>query len=95
MLFETTGVFVSGSNFFRKDSLYSHEKSASHVKNVVRFDAKKDPSKSVAAATLRKLNDITVKQLCIKFTNAEKAYAEFCSFMLELKTNSLSNYSVA
>ena len=60
--FETTGVFVRRSNFFRKDSLYSHEKSASHVKNVVRFDAKKDPSKSVAAATLRKLNVVSTSQ---------------------------------
>ena len=57
---------MNGSHFFRKDSLYSHEKSVAHLNNVAKFAAKKEPSKSIAAVT-RKLNEYTVKQLSIKF----------------------------
>ena len=65
--YETIGVYASGSNFFKKDSLYSHEKSVSRLYNVYKFETKKEPSKSVAAETLRKLTNFTVNQLSIKF----------------------------
>ena len=86
--YETIGVYASGSNFFRKDSLYSHEKSVSHLNNVDKFEARKEPSKSVAAVTLRKLTNFTVNQLSIKFRNVhylcKKArpytdYTDLCS----------------
>ena len=87
--YETIGVYVNGSNFFRKDSLFSHEKSVSHLNNVEKLETKNKPaSKSVAAITLRKLTQYTVNQLSIKFRNVhylcKKArpfsdYSDLCS----------------
>lgn len=70
-IFDTSkvGTFISGSNFFRKDSIKAHGLSFSHVLSSKKQAAQENPETTQAAKTLRKLNEKTVAQLCHKFRN--------------------------
>lgn len=106
--YESVGSFVSGSNFFRKDSLKSHEESQSHFMNVKKEKARINPESSEALKALEKLNEKTISQLKHKFRNvhylAKKCrpytdYVDLCNLNkaqgLDIGTTYLTNHSAS